>query len=154
MICPQTNLKSFFSFAFFLAALVSLGQDKKQPLTEFSPTTFADPVVGCSIFSQSSSNFDCGTNFTFPAPINNNYYTFPAGANLGCLGSAPNQTWFLVTITSVSSSTFTFVQNNSSGYDVDAAIYGPIQNNDVNFACNATLNPPLACDFYLLHNPF
>ena len=140
-------LKINLTIVFFVLFTNSFGQIKKQPIIPYQPKINVDPIQGCSIFSQSNSLYECGSSFVFAAPVDNNFYTFPPNANLGCLSTAPNQTWFLVTINSLNSSTLTFVQDNSSGVDVDAAIYGPIQNNDISFACSSVLNPPLSCDF-------
>lgn len=101
--------------------------------------------VGCSLFTD-PNNYTTSSSFSYSAPVNNNsYLTGPNGANYGCLYSVPNQAWFIITVNTGGNLAFNF--SNSNDYDVDAAIWGPISNNDVTNACAATLNTPVSCDY-------
>lgn len=134
-------------FCLFLFTIFKLSaQEKKAPLTPYAPNINSTGVVGCSIFTD-PANYTCGSSFTYPAGVNDYQYTLSSGANSGCLATTPNQIWFIVTITSTTSNTMTFTELNSSNVDVDAAIWGPIANNDVANACSSTLNAPLSCDY-------
>ncbi|MFY7910535.1 MAG: LamG-like jellyroll fold domain-containing protein, partial [Emticicia sp.] len=101
--------------------------------------------IGCSLFTD-PNNYTNGSSFSFNAPVNNNSnLTGTGGTNYGCMGSVPNQAWFIITINTGGNLYFNY--SNSNGYDVDAVVWGPLANNDVANACNATLNYPLTCDY-------
>lgn len=101
--------------------------------------------IGCSLFTD-PNNYTNGSSFSFNAPVNNNSnLTGTGGANYGCMGSVPNQAWFIITVNTGGNLYFNY--SNSNGYDVDAVVWGPLANNDVANACNATLNYPLTCDY-------
>ncbi|RFS14262.1 LamG-like jellyroll fold domain-containing protein [Emticicia sp. C21] len=107
--------------------------------------TDANYRVGCSLFTD-PNNYATGSSFSYSAPVNNNsYLTGPNGANYDCLYSVPNQAWFVITVNTGGNLSFNF--SNTNDYDVDAAIWGPISNNDMANACAATLNTPISCDF-------
>lgn len=101
--------------------------------------------IGCSLFTD-PNNYTNGSSFSFNAPVNNNSnLTGTGGASYGCMGSVPNQAWFIITVNTGGNLYFNY--SNSNGYDVDAVVWGPLANNDVVNACNATLNYPLTCDY-------
>lgn len=138
-----------FIFAFVIAFYIvdEANGQKKQPLNPIIETNSFGTEVGCTAFTN-PANYICNTSFTYPAPINNNSaYVSASGADNGCLNTVPNQAWFIITINSLHNTTLSFQETNSNNLDVDAAIWGPIQNNDLANACNATLNPPLTCDY-------
>ncbi|MBA4852719.1 LamG domain-containing protein [Emticicia sp. BO119] len=129
-----------------LLGIISAHAQQKRPINPI-PNMVADANyrIGCSLFAD-PNNYSTGSSFSFSAPVNNNsYLTGPNGADYGCLYSAPNQAWFMITVNTGGNLYFNFA--NSYDYDIDAAIWGPINNNDVANACASTLNSPLTCDF-------
>jgi Concanavalin A-like lectin/glucanases superfamily len=124
---------------------VALAQSKKQLNPMSSNNKIQSPVVGCSLFTN-PNNYTSNSSFQYNAPINDNSNLVGDPAtNYGCLSTKPNQTWFIITVNMAGNLFFDIT--NPNNYDVDAAIWGPIINNDVTNACTATQNPPIACDY-------
>jgi Concanavalin A-like lectin/glucanases superfamily len=122
---------------------------KQAPRRPLPTTKNVNAVVGCSVFNN-SQNYTCGNSFTIAAPIDDNSgYTDPAGANWDCYGSRPNQVWFLFTVTSPGTLTFTIngINNSNNFYDIDGIIWGPIPNGNYSNACSVTANQPITCDY-------
>jgi hypothetical protein len=119
---------------------------QKRPLSNMvNMTSNANIRIGCSLFTD-PNNYTNGSSFSYNAPTNNNsFLTGASGTNYGCLYSAPNQAWFIITVNTGGNLYFNFT--NSNNYDVDAAIWGPILNNDNANACSSTQSSPLTCDF-------
>ncbi|WP_428655472.1 LamG domain-containing protein [Runella sp.] len=134
---------------FFLLCISfnSLGQQKKSPpgIANISSVEFSSYRIGCSLFNN-PDNYNTGSSFTYNAPINNNsYLTGPNNAKYGCLYTVPNQAWFIIEVNSSGSLYFRFT--NSKGVDVDAAIWGPIQNAEISAACTSVNSLPITCDY-------
>ncbi len=130
----------------FILGFISVQAQQKRSLTPV-PNMVADANyrIGCSLFND-PNNYTTGSSFSFNAPVNNNSYLIgPGGASYGCLYSVPNQAWFIITVNTSGNLYFNF--SNTYGYDVDAAIWGPIVNNDMSNACSATQSYPLTCDY-------
>ena len=144
---PTTNsMKSYFFILLLSFSSSLLIAQQKQPTNPLPRSLFAvNNRVACQLFAD-PSNYITGPNFSFTAPVNNNSnYSAPAGSNLGCMGSVPNQAWFIITITSPGNLYFNIT--NSNNRDIDAIIWGPIPNGDLNNACTVTSNSPRACDY-------
>lgn len=122
---------------------------KQAPRRPLPTTKNVNAVVGCSVFNN-PQNYTCANSFTIAAPIDDNSgYTEPAGANWDCYGSRPNQVWFLFTVTSPGTLTFTIngINNSNNFYDIDGIIWGPIPNGNYSNACSVTSNQPITCDY-------
>jgi hypothetical protein len=129
------------------STLFTTNAQKKRPDNPFvqNLTGCTNPIVGCSLFTN-SQNYTCASSFTYTAATNdNNCLTGPSGAYYGCLGSTPNQMWFVFTVQTGGNLYFSF--NNSAGRDIDGAIWGPIANGDLANACSTTTNSPISCDY-------
>lgn len=129
--------------------VVNAQKTKQAPRRPLPTTNNVNAVVGCSVFSN-SQNYICRNSFTIAAPIDDNSgYIEPAGANWGCYGSRPNQIWFLFTVTSPGTLTFTIngIDNSNNFYDIDGIIWGPIPNGNYSNACSITSNHPITCDY-------
>ena len=135
---------------FMLTVCAANAQKTKQaPRRPLPITKNVNAIVGCSVFNN-SQNYTCGNSFTIDAPIDDNSgYTDPAGANWDCYGSRPNQVWFLFTVTSPGTLTFTIngINNSNNFYDIDGIIWGPISNGSYSNACSVTSNQPITCDY-------
>ncbi|MFY7911067.1 MAG: LamG domain-containing protein [Emticicia sp.] len=135
---------------FILSVCAVTAQKTKQAPRRPLPTTNnVNAIIGCSVFSN-PQNYTCKPSFAVAAPIDDNSgYTEPAGANWDCYGSRPNQVWFLFTVTSPGTLTFTFngIDNSSNYYDIDGIIWGPIPNGNFSNACSVTANQPITCDW-------
>ena len=125
----------------------SYSQSKRPLASIVTPSNgrIASSRIGCSLFTD-ANNYTNGTTFSYNAPINNNSnLTGTSGTNYGCMGSVPNQAWFIITVTAGGNLYFNF--SNSNNYDVDAIIWGALPNNDVANACSSTTTYPLTCDY-------
>lgn len=139
--------KQLLAVVFFTSIINLSFAQQKSPLTTMSrnAANSSNVRIGCSLFTD-PNNYTNGTTFSYNAPVNNNSnLTGTGGANYGCMGSVPNQAWFIITVNTGGNLYFNY--SNSNGYDVDAVVWGPLTNNDVSNACNATLNYPLTCDY-------
>ncbi|MFD2523999.1 LamG-like jellyroll fold domain-containing protein [Emticicia soli] len=138
-------MKKLLPFWLILSFISTYAQQKRSLTPLPNMVADANYRVGCSLFND-PNNYTTGSAFSYSAPVNNNSYLVgPEGAKYGCLGSVPNQAWFVITVNTGGNLYFNI--SNSYGYDVDAAIWGPIINNDVANACASTQNSPLTCDF-------
>lgn len=138
-------MKRLLPFLFLFGFIAAQAQQKRSITPIPNMVADANYRVGCSLFSD-PLNYTTGSSFSYSAPVNNNSYLVgPGGANYGCLYSVPNQAWFVITVNTGGSLYFNF--SNTYGYDVDAAIWGPIANNDIANACAATQSSPLTCDY-------
>lgn len=139
------KLKTLFYLFFIIFSIIpGFSQIKKG-----SPPVYninATAAVGCTRLTDINS-LVFSSGFVLPAYVNSSDFVFPEGGNTGCLVSVPNQYWFLIKVDSTINGTLNFGFTNSSNYDIDGAIYGPVFNNDLNYACSAVTNPPLTCDF-------
>lgn len=140
----MTRLLSTIVFIIlFSLKLVAQQKTQIQPISRANSTSSFR--VGCSLFTDSYS-YSTGSSFSFNAPINNNSnLSGGSGTNYGCMGSVPNQAWFIITVNTGGNLYFNF--SNSNNYDVDAVVWGPIAGNDVSNACAATQSSPITCDF-------
>ena len=145
--------KQLLLFILFFITYSNFAQNKEKT-NDYSIQSFSNNNVIqiCDILPNlNSSNSICYTgNFSFSTSTTGNYsYTGNPQANYGCLSTQPNQTWFVLTVTNTTSLTkslnFTFPNNNS--YDIDAAIWGPIYQNDLINACASLYNSPITCDY-------
>ncbi|GAB2636821.1 hypothetical protein GCM10027035_33150 [Emticicia sediminis] len=128
---------------------VNAQKTKQAPRRPLPTTNNVNAIIGCSVFSN-PQNYICKPSFAVTAPIDDNSgYTEPAGANWDCYGSRPNQVWFLFTVTSPGTLTFTFngTDNSNNYYDIDGIIWGPIPNGNFSNACSVTTNQPITCDW-------
>ncbi len=138
--------KNIHTILFLLFCYSSVFSQQK---TQINPvprsTSDANFRVGCSLFND-PNNYSTGSSFSYNAPVNNNSFLVgSSGANYGCMGSIPNQAWFIITVNTGGNLYFNFT--NSNNYDVDAVVWGALFNNDVSNACSATQSPPLTCDY-------
>jgi Concanavalin A-like lectin/glucanases superfamily len=139
-----TTTKILF-FLFLFVSWLAHGQQKRSINPVPLSTLNANVRVGCSLFTD-PANFTTGASFSYNAPTNNNSNLSTAnGTSLGCMGSVPNQAWFVITVNTGGNLYFNFT--NSNAYDVDAVVWGPLANNDPANACAATQSSPLTCDF-------
>ncbi len=132
----------------FIISIISTQAQVKSPMQVMRPSAINNTTnarIGCSLFTD-PNNYTSASTFTYNAPVNNNSNLVgPGGASYGCMGSVPNQAWFIITVNT--SGNLYFNYSNSNNYDVDAVIWGPLGNNDVANACSATQNYPLTCDY-------
>ncbi len=143
-------MKKIISLLFF-ACSIAFAQKEKVPLQPIIPSVNVTCSVGCEGL-KNSSTLVSASSLTYPASINNTpCITAPSGFNSGCLSTYPNQRWIIIKTTSAGSLTFTIT--NSSNIDVDAAIWGPIPNNDNSLACSVVQNAPISCDYRAAANP-
>ena len=137
-----------YAVLFFCLSIANSYSQQKSPLASMvSPPNgrVAASRIGCSLFTD-ANNYSTSTTFSYNAPVNNNSnLTGASGTNYGCMGTVPNQAWFIVTVTGGGNLYFNY--SNSNNYDVDAVIWGPLPNNDVANACSSTQNAPLTCDY-------
>ena len=146
----------YFAIILFFANVSSFAQKEKSQIASMNVNIAQTYVDGCSMFTD-PTKFSCANSFTYQAPTNNNSgYGLPTGAVTGCLYTTPNQIWFIITVNSLDNgvSTLNFTETNSNNRDVDATIWGPIQNNNVANACAATQNTPLTCDYSYQANAY
>ncbi len=133
---------------FFLTlSIYSAQAQNKSPMQAMRPSALnaTNARIGCSLFTD-PNNYTSASTFTYNAPVNNNSNLVgPSNASYGCMGSVPNQAWFIITVNTSGNLYFNFF--NSNNYDVDAVVWGPLANNDVANACTATENYPLTCDY-------
>lgn len=102
-------------------------------------------VPACHFFESNSLNLIGTDNFSFEAMIDNSdTIPLPNGAQMGCILKAENPKWVLVKI--LSGDSLNFVVSNTAGKDVDAAMWGPILNQDINNACEILSSFPFSCD--------
>jgi hypothetical protein len=138
-------MKRLLLLLFILGFFTAQAQQKRSITPIPNMVADANYRVGCSLFTD-PNNYTTGSSFSYNAPVNNNSYLVgPGGANYGCLYSVPNQAWFIITVNTGGNLYFNFA--NTYGYDVDAAIWGPIADNNMANACAATQNTPLTCDY-------
>lgn len=69
-----------------------------------------------------------------------------AGNNYGCLTSQPNPSWYYLDIAE-SGNIDIAIQSNTSGRDVDFAIWGPYANVGTATAACGTLPAPISCSY-------
>jgi hypothetical protein len=110
-----------------------------------------------------SATIGCGTIVVPPGPSTtcagaggaclSSAITFPAGTsggtaetgpNYGCLSTRPNPAWYYFQVGT--SGSITIDQSNSSGIDVDGAIWGPFSDPSTGCASLSGL-APIACDY-------
>lgn len=144
-------IKLYTTCLIFMLSVCAINaqKTKEAPRRPLPTTNNVNAVVGCSVFNN-PQNYICKTSFTVAAPIDDNSgYTEPAGANWDCYGSRPNQLWFLFTVTSAGTLTFTIngISNSNIYHDIDGIIWGPIPNGNFSNACSVTPNQPITCDW-------
>lgn len=136
------------SFILLCFTIFTTNAQIKRPVNPYITNSIsgcANDIIACNLFSN-SQNYTCASSFTYAAPTNNNNcFIGTPTTNYGCLGSTPNQMWFIVTVQTGGYLSFSF--NNSSYRDIDAAIWGPISGGDLNNTCTTTNNTPISCDY-------
>jgi hypothetical protein len=146
--------------AFFLLSFSLSAQVKKEPRQPYSTVSsiYDSCQIACNLFPANRDNLVATERFVYPATINNQEcFEVPDEFNPGCLLSYNNSKWFLVKILEGDSLKFNF--ENSNNYDIDAAIWGPISDNDLDSTCLSTTKSPKACDYTVniptlnLYNP-
>ena len=138
--------KSVFTIFFLIYSLFTYSQKvQNQANKNARNSNNTLSAVACNLFSD-SNNYTTSNQFSFLAPVNNNSgFVGPSNSNYGCMGSVPNQVWFVVTITAPGNLHFRFY--NTTGIDVDAVLWPKIPNNDLVNACSVTSSNPLSCDY-------
>ena len=136
------------SFILLCFTIFTTNAQIKRPVNPYITNSIsgcANDIIACNLFSN-SQNYTCASSFTYAAPTNNNNcFIGTPTTNYGCLGSTPNQMWFIVTVQTGGYLSFSF--NNSSYRDIDATIWGPISGGDLNNTCTTTNNTPISCDY-------
>lgn len=135
-------------------------QNKKEPLRPFSSlsTIYDSCQVVCNLFPSNRDNLVSTERLVFTGIVDNQEcYNVPEGFNPGCLLSYNNSKWFLVKV--LEGDTLRFQFSNSKNHDIDAAIWGPISQGNLDSTCHVTTKFPTSCDyssidpFLTLHNP-
>ncbi len=125
---------------------------KKTPLHPFIgiSSIYDSCQLACNLFSINRAELIATDNLDFQAVINEEEcYSVPSGFQPGCLLEFRNQKWFLIRV--VSGDTLNFHITNSNNYDIDAAIWGPIEAKDLNNSCAALTIFPHSCDYSFDH---
>ncbi|KPM48085.1 3-coathanger stack domain-containing protein [Jiulongibacter sediminis] len=140
--------KRLISVLLFIAPGVLFAQKDKTPLRPFSSTSTVQDTceVTCSLFGANIDNLISTENLSFDAPVDliscqDNALNFEPG----CLLNYNNQKWLLVKIKSGKDLVFTI--ENSAETDIDAAIWGPVAQNDINQACDVLGDFPKSCEY-------
>ncbi|UBM58196.1 hypothetical protein LAG90_15425 [Marinilongibacter aquaticus] len=147
--------KGLFTWLLVLANFVFFqvhAQDKKVPIrdTQFVQTIYDSCQLACNLFPVNRDHLIATNNFDFEAIVDNaQCYTMPADFEAGCLLKYYNQKWVLVRITE--GGTLDFKISNSENYDIDAAIWGPIADQDLTNSCETLSNFPVSCDYTANH---
>ncbi|MFT7247898.1 MAG: hypothetical protein ACI9QN_002521 [Arcticibacterium sp.] len=126
----------------------SFAQKNKVPLRPFSSThTIYDSCqVVCNLFPANREYLIATEKLVFQGITDNSEcYKVPENFNPGCLLSYDNSKWFLVKVLSGDTLNFNFL--NSKNYDIDAAVWGPIDGANLDSTCHATSNFPASCDY-------
>ncbi len=137
-----------------LAAIVLLilipkvisAQKKEAKNPNFTNSTSDTCSVACNLFDKNRGLLVATENINFQG-ITNNAVCFqsPVGFEPGCLLNFNNQSWFLVRI--LNGKNLSFQINNSNITDIDAAIWGPIAEQDLDNSCQALSLFPKDCDY-------
>ncbi len=141
--------------AFYILSFSLTAQVKKEPRQPYNTVSsiYDSCQIVCNLFPANRDNLVATERFVFPAITNNQEcFEVPAEFNPGCLLSFNNSKWFLIKIVKGDSLTFSF--DNSNNYDIDAAIWGPIANNDLDSTCLATTKFPVTCDYSVIKPRF
>ena len=128
--------------------LSSFAQKDKVPLRPFNSVSniFDSCQVVCNLFPANRDHLIATERLVFQGITDNQEcYQVPDNFNSGCLLSYNNSKWFLVKVLDGDTLNFTF--QNSKNYDIDAAIWGPIDGSDLDSTCHATEQFPTSCDY-------
>lgn len=137
-----------FSILLLIVPGALLAQKNKTPLRPFAPTAVAQDTceITCSLFGANIDNLIATENLSFDAPVDELSCEETAlNFEPGCLLTYHNQKWLLIKVKSGKDLTFTI--ENSAGTDIDAAIWGPIAQNDINQACDVLSTFPKSCEY-------
>ena len=103
-------------------------------------------AVACHLFETNKDQLIFSDNLDFSTTINNSVsYIDPSDMETGCMLSHSNEKWILLQVTSGSSLQFQF--ETSGGEDIDAAIWGPVHPDSLDFICQSLKKFPLDCEY-------
>lgn len=142
----------------FLLSFNVLSQENKQgdQKTRLQPINVVSSIydscqLACDLFPSNVDYLISTDNLSFEGIVNESIcYKMPPAFEPGCLLNYENQKWVLVKI--LSGSNLEFDISNSKNYDIDAAIWGPIAEQDLSNTCEALGSFPKSCDYSEMHS--